>query len=321
MLLNEHVTIYFVFLIMSLFLGGLACTIGLWSYVHSRGSISHEKRRHIEKYLYLSSSAVIIGTIVRIVMVPLWFIMLYSLVPSISGAMCLTGIHLNVPFYSWIASSLKILLPGLYLTLLWTTLIQRRNQPQPHLKTSLPLLVPLMLILIFEGAMDLQFITSLNASTVTCCSTLFVFNAQHLPPLFTENHWHFVTICLVALVVHLMWPCITSGNPKAIIGQLILSFIFFVSLLLALHTKLSPLILETPFHHCVFCLLQENVWVLFGVTLLLSGFYLFFSDAITRLTQNDSLVSQSLGGKLRTVILTLYGLGILFVGIPTVVKL
>jgi hypothetical protein len=322
MLLNEHVVIYFFFLITSVFLGGLACAIGLWAYVNSRGSISHEKRRHIEKYLYLSRSAVIIGTVVRIVMVPLWFAMLYSLVSSISGAMCLTGIHQNVPVYSWGASSLKILLPGFYFTLLLTTLAQRRNQRRPLFKTGPSLMTPLLFILILEAAMDIKFITSLNASPVTCCTTLFVYNTQHVPPLFTENHWHFVTIFLAALLLHLIWLFLKSKHPWVAIAQLILSFIFFVSLPLALHTKLSPLILETPFHHCVFCLLQNNMWVLFGVALLLSGLYLFFAHGIMRLTQTGtSLPLQSLGGKLRMAIFTLYGSGILFVGIPTIIWL
>lgn len=321
MLLNEHVVVYFVFLVMSIFLGGLACAIGLWAYVRSRGSISHEKRRHIEKYLYLSSSAVIIGTMVRIVMVPLWFAMLYSLVSSISGAMCLTGVHQNVPVYSWVASSLKVLLPGFYFTLLLIAFAQRRNQRQPLLKTRLSLIMPLMFILILEAATDVQFITSLNASPVTCCTTLFVFNAQHVPPLFTDSHWHFVTIFLMALLLHLMWLFFRSKHPGVAIGQLILSVIFFISLPLALHTKLSPLILEAPFHHCVFCLLQDNMWVLSGVTLLLSGLYLFFAHGIMRLTQTGSLLSQSLSGKLRTIILTLYSTGILFIGIPTVARL
>jgi hypothetical protein len=302
----------------------------LWAYVLSRGSISHEKRRHIEKYLYLSSSAAIIGTMVRIVMVPLWFAMLYSLVSSISGAMCLTGIHQNVPFHSWAASSLKILLPGAYFTLLLITFAQRRNQHQPLLelvskpllKTRLSLMMPLLFILLVEAATDIQFITSLNASPVTCCATLFVFNAQDVPPLFTDTHWHFLTIFLMALLLHLMWLFFKSKHPWVAIGQLILSLIFFVSLPLALHTKLSPLILEVPFHHCVFCLLQNNMWVLFGVASLLSGLYLFFAHGIMRLTQTGpSLVFQSLGGKLRMIILTLYGSGILFIGIPTVVRL
>jgi hypothetical protein len=64
------------------------------------------------------------------------------------------------------------------------------------------------------------------------------------------------------------------------------------------------------------------MWVLFGVTLLLSGLYLFFAHGMMRLTQTGpSLAFQLMGGKLRLIILTLYGSGILFVGIPTVAKL
>jgi hypothetical protein len=178
-----------------------------------------------------------------------------------------------------------------------------------------------MIVLIVEAAMDIKFITSLNTSPVTCCTTLFVFNTQHVPPLFTDSHWHFVTIFLIALLLHLMWLFFKSGHPWVAIGQLILSLLFFVSLPLALHTKLSPLILEVPFHHCVFCLLQDNMWVLFGFTLLLGGLYLFFSHAIMRLIQTGSLFSESLAGKLRTIIITLYGSGILFIAIPTFVRL
>jgi len=43
--------------------------------------------------------------------------------------------------------------------------------------------------------------------------------------------------------------------------------------LCALHSSLSPLILDAPFHHCIFCLLQNSRIVLGGFALLLTGLY------------------------------------------------
>jgi hypothetical protein len=45
--------------------------------------------------------------------------------------------------------------------------------------------------------------------------------------------------------------------------------------ILALHTKISPLLLGLPFHHCIFCLCQE-VWVaLLSVSMIFTGLTLF----------------------------------------------
>ncbi len=51
MVLNKYVVIYFLFLLISLSVGGLAAGTGWWVYFRSHGINTHEARRHLEKYL------------------------------------------------------------------------------------------------------------------------------------------------------------------------------------------------------------------------------------------------------------------------------
>ena len=197
MILNSLVVVYIFFLIISLAVGGLAAGSGILVYLRWQNVTVHETRRQIEKYLYLSTSAMIIGILVRLVMVPLWFFMLQSLIPAVPGAMCLTGIHLNVPFYSWLSSSMKLILPGLYLSWLLITIADRRNAEQPFFKFRQLLLVPLIILLFGEGALDFHFLFELKPTPVTCCTAVFDFNTHNIPPMLTENHWYFVILFLL----------------------------------------------------------------------------------------------------------------------------
>ena len=78
------------------------------------------------------------------------------------------------------------------------------------------------------------------------------------------------------------------------LGIITLAVVAFISLLLAMHTKLSPLLLETPFHHCVFCLLQTNTLVLIGFVLLMVGIYLSVACGIIGQAQGHTRVADRL---------------------------
>lgn len=74
------------------------------------------------------------------------------------------------------------------------------------------------------------------------------------------------------------------GNKTLMLSETLVTIFAFIVFILALHTKISPLFLGLPFHHCVFCLGQE-VWdallffamIFIGLTLFIIYFWVVCS--------------------------------------------
>ena len=313
--------IYVLFLVCSVGVGLLAAGYGLMVLVRRRADDSAEKRHHLEKYLYLCTSAMFTGALIRIVMIPLWFFMLHRLIPSIPGAMCLAGVHLNVGAYAWAASSMKLILPLIYFSWIYITRIDRSTPAQPFFNLRQFLLAPLLLFLFGEAFLDIQFLTGLTPSPVTCCTAIFDFNPHGIPPVLTETHWYFVIIYLTALPVQILLLLSSRTNRWIHLGVVVLSVILFISLPLALHTKLSPLILNAPFHHCVFCVVQNNLWILSGFFLSLSAIYLSFAHGLTAFANPAALHAYPYSRHIKIIIHLLYAAGVALTAIPTSIHL
>jgi hypothetical protein len=317
MVLNKFVVVYYLFLFISLAMGALAAASGLWVLLHTKNTATHEAARRFEKYLYLSISAMMVGAVVRLLMVPLWFFTLQGLVTAIPGTMCLAGVHDNVPIYSWLASGMKLVLPGLYMAWLFVIAADRQIVEQPFFRTRQLLLIPLIVLLLGESLLDVRFLTALKPTPVSCCTALFDLNTQNVPPVLTQSHWYFVALFPLALGVQTGLLLLRQTNAKVHLGIITLAVVAFISLLLAMHTKLSPLLLETPFHHCVFCLMQTNALVLTGFVLLMAGIYLSVACGIIGHARGRTRVADQLMRKTTMVILILYGIGGGCIGAPT----
>jgi hypothetical protein len=325
MVLNKFVVVYYLFLFISLAVGALAAAAGLWVFLHAGRTATHEAARRLERYLYLSISAMMVGAVVRLVMVPLWFFTLQSLVAVIPGAMCLAGVHNNVPVYSWLASGMKLVLPGLYLAWLFVIAADRQVAEQPFFRTRQLLLIPLIVLLLGETLLDVRFLTALKPTPVSCCTAIFDLNTRNVPPVLTQSHWYFAALFPLALGAQtrlLLKPQHRAKQSlsRVHLGIITLAVVAFIALVLAMHTKLSPLILETPFHHCVFCLLQTNTLVLTGFVLLMVGIYLSVACGIIGHAQSRgrTRVADRLLRKTRTFILILYAIGGGCIGAPTI---
>ncbi len=124
-------------------------------------SQSEESHNSEQKYYLLG----MIGTIVllaRLVVVPIYFWMLQSLVPYCPGAMCVSGVvNVSEP-YSTISIVLKILLPFAYGMWLLVEISNRWEPTLPFLgkleRSFLLILVPLLLI---DSAADVILVSSI----------------------------------------------------------------------------------------------------------------------------------------------------------------
>lgn len=321
MLLNKYIVIYALFLVCSLGVGLLAAGYGLMVLLRRRADDTVEKRHHLEKYLYLCTSAMLIGALVRIVMAPLWFAMLHSLIPAIPGAMCLAGVHLNVGGHAWAASSMKLILPLLYFSWIYITKIDRSRPDQPFFRLRQILLVPLTFFLFGEAFLDVRFLTGLTPSPVTCCTAIFDFNTQGIPQALTETHWYFVIVFFAALLLQMLAMLPRSAGRWAPLSVIVLSIVLLGALPLALHTRLSPLILDSPFHHCIFCVLQNNPWVLFGFALSMIAIYLSFAWGLTAFAHPAAIQADACSRRVKITTYLLYIAGAGLIAIPTIKQL
>jgi hypothetical protein len=320
MIINKFIVVYYLFLFFSLTLGLIAAGTGLQILTKWRSTMEPETRVKLENKFYLCSSTVFLGAWVRIVMIPLWFFMLYNLIPMLPGAMCLAGVHLAVPPYSWLASSMKLILPLLYFSWITISIIDRKILEQPFLKFRHYFLISLILFTFIEAFLDLKYLLALKPINVPCCTTLFNLPFKGVPQLLTKTHWYFgIAFCLF-FTLQIFSITLFSKKKLSYLFISIFSILIFINLSLALHTKLSPVILGTPFHHCIFCLLQTNMMILAGTVLSFIAVYLSFSFGLMGYIGFDKASFKKIAlflYKLKLISIILYLTGFILLLIPT----
>lgn len=318
-MINKFIVIYYLFLFCSFAMGLLGAAVGLHTIVRWRSATSPETKRKFENNLYLCMSAIFLGACIRVVMVPLWFSMLQSLIPLIPGSMCLAGVHLAVPiYYSWLSSLLKLVLPLFYFTWIALTIIDRKIIEQPFLKFRHFFLIPLLIFIFAETFLDLKYLFLLQPKMVTCCTAIFDLSSR------AEIQWHFVISFCVVLAMQLIFMTLFQKKKTTYMLTVISSVIVFINLPLALHTKLSPLILDAPFHHCIFCLLQINMFALAGTFFLILAIYSSFSFGLIGLVGRSKSCYEKIDGflnKIKLASLILYAIGFVLLLIPTIYSL
>lgn len=290
MILNSYIITYLVCSSLSLFIG-LAVAFNGFRIWRKWDITSHADAQYrLEKEVYLIITIVSLGFFLRILMVPLWFWSLYSMIISIPGAMCLVGVHnVNAP-YSYVASALKLILPALYAYWLILNLLDRKVATQPFMKQKLMFLPPLGILIVIETILDISFFFSTPPRQVSCCTSLFDIPREGVVQIVTEATWIWVVLFyvlaffVVGEIIYFLFFQKRStspgkerwfGNKSAMFMQTLVIIVLFVVYILALHTKISPLFLGLPFHHCIFCLGQE-VWdALLSFSMIFIGLCLF----------------------------------------------
>jgi hypothetical protein len=288
-ILNTYIVTYLLLSFLSLFLGIRAMVAG---YIVARewapGS-SSERQYQLEKKVYLSITLITLGFCLRLALVPLWFLMLQSLVPSIPGAMCLCGVHLLKAPYSFVSTALKFMVPMAYGYWLSLNTLDRKLETQPLMKRKLYALIPLNVLMFAESFSDLQFLFAVRPRLVNCCSSLFDESSSRLLQTMTYSGWGWVmaygtlAACLLALSIFLL------RNPRSrlAIALWLLSPLTLIAFVLAMHTKLSPLFLHAVYHHCVFCMWQKLPDTIATTAAVCLGCWATFIYAATRTVQKE----------------------------------
>jgi len=245
-----------------------------------------EEQYDLEKKVYLIITIMSLGFFLRLLMVPLWFWTLHSMIISIPGAMCLVGVHnIDAPV-SYIASALKLVLPVLYGYWLILNFLDRQVATQPFIKPKLIFLSPLGILILIESVLDITLLLSVPPRQVSCCTSLFDVLRDNISQIVTGSTWMWVAVfdCLSAFILgEMIWfwtaqkRSLSSnggwwfGKKSIMIFETLIIVFTFAVFVLSLHTKIAPLFLNLPFHHCVFCLGQEMWDALLSFTLIFTG--------------------------------------------------
>ena len=345
MILNNYITTYLVCSLLSLFTGLVAALNGFYIWKNWDVNNPAEKQYALEKKVYLIITVVTLGFLLRLLMIPLWFMSLQSMIGSIPGAMCLIGVHNVDAPVSYIATTFKLILPVFYGYWLILNLLDRQVPTQPFMKQKLAALPPLGILIVTETVLDLCFFFSTPPRQVSCCTSLFDIPRDDILQVITESTWLW-TILFYVLAIFILseiaYFLITSkkaqkesqetnkcwwfGKKSVMLFETMIIILLFIFFIIALQTKISPLFLHLPFHHCIFCLCQE-VWdallsfvmIFVGLVLLLIYFWIVsLSDyrAVNSITGKQMSALLQWSGFIFTggfIILSIHLIAVLFI--------
>ncbi len=274
MIINPHIITYLVCLAMSFCIGLVAGLNGFSIWKNWDIKSDAEDQYRLEKKVYLIITVLFLGFCLRLFMFPLWFFSLHTMIPSVPGAMCLVGIHnINSPV-SYVASGFKLVMPVFYVYWLILNLLDRGIETQPFMKHKLWLLTPLGTLIIIETIMDAWFLFSVPPRQVSCCTSLFDVPRNDLLQIVSESSWLWVVVFYTLALILLgemayffraQTKSMHTGNgwwfgkKSFMLMETVFIILIFITFIFSLHTKISPLFLGLPFHHCIFCLCQQ-VW-------------------------------------------------------------
>jgi hypothetical protein len=278
-----------------------------------------EERDELEKRVYLVITLMTVGLSLRLALVPLWFLTLSSLITHVPGAMCLAGVHMLDSPWSFLASSLKIVVPLVYGFWLVLNTLDRRIARQPLMRLKLLLLAPTAVLLLVESGLDFHVLASVEPRSVSCCTSLFDMPKSDLARVVSSSTslwvWIFAGLGTAALGL----ATTVTRRPSMLWRALLVTSALgtTVTLPLALHSKLSPLLLHAPFHHCIFCVIQLSADVPVACGLIICGAWLTFVGGILPSSVQQRAYRTMLAGLLRWATVML-GTGMLLLAARTV---
>jgi hypothetical protein len=322
MILNNFVVSYLVMSIISL---AVCVPASLVAWVTARGwksGMTCEEQAQLEKKVYLVITLLCLGFFIRLFMIPLWFLTIQSLIPSIPGAMCMAGIHLLDTPVSYIATILKFFIPLAYIYWLILDGADRRIECQPFMRMKLMIVIPLALLMASESALDIHFLLKVKPVIVSCCTSLFDTPHAGMLKLIRGEGAAWISLFFTFFALTLISSLISRFVAHRVVKGLsaLSSLLALVFLVLALHTKVSPLMLEAPYHQCVFCLWQGIPDCALASASAILGLWLTFVVAALPDLKNYP-AAMTFAGKLQSLALILFSAGTLVIVIRYALKL
>jgi hypothetical protein len=207
MIVNLYVSVDLAIAIFTLAVGSYAA---LKAYKIEQGtkSASTEQRYEMEKSFYLVSTVgwMTLGT--RILAIPLFWLTVISLIPSVPGAMCEFGVFQAGAPWSWADLGLKFITMFAFGGWLFFDLMNRKSKGTPFMGSVSRWFVLLMPLLFIDAILDLLFFGVLKPLVVPCCMVVYSNTAAGL---FNIG----CPFCFITYKYPLLWGVIAAYSVSA----------------------------------------------------------------------------------------------------------
>lgn len=280
------------FALTALFIGtiSLLLTVGsvfsaLYFFHQSKRCEGADEKAHMEIRIHLSLLLLLTAFLLRLVSWPLFYILLQSYVPSVTGAMCIFGVTRVMPVYVAFLQILKPLVFFLVGGWLIFYSLDLSLKAHPLVRKSIYFLAIASAVAAVDCAAEILFIFLFTPPgvAVSCCTAVadLVLPSVPLVPraLFHIQYqhtivaaYHGINIALLGLMGLLIWRKYTK--------RLLLTLLAFIVLINgaisygAFKEHLGPRLMHLPDHHCLYCLLQYRPISIAILGLLILGSFL-----------------------------------------------
>jgi hypothetical protein len=280
------------FALTALFIGtiSLLLTVGsvfsaLYFFHQSKKCEGIDEKARMEVRIHLSLLLLLTAFLLRLVSWPLFYILLQSYVPSVTGAMCIFGVTRVMPVF---IAFLQILKPlAFFMVGGWLIFysLDLSLKAHPLVSKSICFLTIASAVAAADCAAEILFIFLFAPPgvAVSCCtavSDLVLPTVPLLPKaLFSVQYrhvliaaYHSINIALLGLLGLLIW----RKYAKSPLLSLLAMMVFINSLISygAFKEYLGPSLMHLPDHHCLYCLLQYRPSSIAILGLLILGYFL-----------------------------------------------
>lgn len=231
---------------------------------------AHEEERYeLEKQFYLTLTVVYLILGIRLFVIPLYFWTMQSLVPMIPGAMCLWGVFNALPALSWPALALKFLFPVLYVGWLILARINNACKRNPLMRNLMGFYIVIAPLLIADSVVDLAIFLKLTPVAVNCCTSAIDVGPRPIPALIMGigGQTFILGVFTVLSATFAATAFLSLRYQKFEWGSRVISVVLIPILIISMTEALAPWILQTPLHHCPFCLLYHSPGTILFVAL------------------------------------------------------
>ncbi len=301
------------FALTTLFIGAISLllTVGsvfsaLYFYRQSKRCEGADEKARMELRIHLSLLLLFTAFLLRLVSWPLFYMLLQSFVPSVTGAMCIFGVTRVMPAY---IAFLQILKPlAFFLVGGWLIHygLDHSLKAHPLAQKGIMFLAAASAVAAIDCAAEILFVFLFTPPgvAVSCCtavSDLVMPSVPLLPKALLSPQYrhlligayHGINFILVGLLGIMIWRKYTK--------PLLLSLLVFIVLTNGLVSYgafkeyLGPRIMHLPDHHCLYCLLQYRPISIAIIGLLVLGYFLaMWPRLLCRLASEEARANLSL---------------------------
>jgi hypothetical protein len=216
MIVNLYVSVDLAIALFTLAVGSYAA-LKAYKIESSSKLITSEQQYELEKDFSLVSTVGWLTLGNRILAIPLFWLTVISLIPSVPGAMCEFGVFQAGAPWSWADLGVKLFTMFAFGGWLFFDVINRKLNSAPlmsSLSRGFVLLLPLLFI---DALLDIAFFGGLKPMVVPCCMVIY---SNTTPGLFNIG----CPFCFITYKFPLLWGVIATYSISA--ALLIWSFLF-----------------------------------------------------------------------------------------------